>query len=411
MLFFMEAKWLGARWLLTIADALVEAGVVASVADLQHHLNLYTGTLRSSSGGPLDRAYVVVSKRAWSDAEWQAQDESVRQAGWRRLDVGVQGLATYRDLQPRTEATGPDLSSVTDDRPFLLALSRAPLTPSLVIAAMSFLGALVLALIASSRTRRSGPGVMCERAGRASASLWARLTYFFMIGAAFMGAEISLLRHTEYLVGHPTIALALTLGILLAAAGAGALITQSRPSERVSGLVLLAVSGVVAALAALEALAPVMRPIIAASPVPMALGVVVSAVVLGGAGLAMGVPFTAAVRRFDRDERSRLLPWLYAINGMGGICGAALVTPIHVVVGLPWVEGGTVALYLAAAGLGFYRPGRRQGASRSTGFGGQPSRADSRAARGVWERRPATGHHPGGCSFAGSGQTPSRHRT
>lgn len=359
MLFYLEAKWLAVRWILTIADALLEAGKVSSIEDLRHHLNMYTGTLRSTSGKALERSYIIVTKRAWSAAEWQVQDESVWREGWRRMEAGAQGLAIYRNQQPRSGTTGLDLSSVTDDRPFLQALAREPLTPSVVIAAMSFLGAVVLALVAFRSARRSGTDATPERARQARASLWAQFAYFFMIGAGFMGAEISLLRHTEYLVGHPMIALALTLGILLAAAGAGALMTQNRLGEKLPGLVVLAVSGIVAVLAALEAWVPAIRPIVAASDAPMALGMVVSAVLLGAAGLAMGVPFTAAVRLVGQEhDQSRILPWLYAINGMGGICGATLATLVHVVAGLRWVEGGTVALYLAAALLGFYRPRR-----------------------------------------------------
>jgi|GEM_PF-3853574 len=351
MVFFMEAKWMAARWMLTIADALREAEPPLSAANLDRHMNLYTAALETSSGKPLERAFVLVTKEPWSEPRWQLHDDRVRDRGWHRLRAGVSGLALYREHREQTGVTGPDLSSVTDDRPFLQALSPEPLFRSVAIATAGLLAAVFLALLGLRGARRRAPA---NGAARGWAAACAPFGFFFLIGAGFMGAEIALLRHVESLVGHPMVALALSLGLLLATAGAGALLAQKTPRPRIPALAVAAVAGVAAVLAVLEVSATGLRPLIAASVAPLATGIAMSCVLLAAAGVAMGIPFTAAVRLVaDRPDHARTLPFLYAVNGLGGICGAALATPTHVVAGLRWVETGTVLVYVAALVLAF----------------------------------------------------------
>ena len=246
-----------------------------------------------------------------------------------------------------------DISPTTDDRPFFFQFGRwsnlqlfgagwkdNPLILSgrLVLVAV-LLQALVLSLPLLVLALRGGAGPVagsCAIAG-----------YFAALGVAFMLLEISLMQRVTLFLGSPVLAAAVVLATLLAAAGAGSLVAARRAA-------LLAgpwpMTGAIAGLIALYAfgLPAVLR---AGLGLGDAARVALAVLLVVPLGLAVGVPFPAALARLAARGGSAATGLAWAANGVGSVLGPILAALLALDVGLSGVMILAGAVYLASGAV------------------------------------------------------------
>ena len=163
--------------------------------------------------------------------------------------------------------------------------------------------------------------------------------YFGGIGLAFMFLEIAFLQKLLLVVHHPTVALGLTLGTFLVAAGAGSLWADRTSAARARRTLGLAVAGILL-LGTLHAIAfDAITPLLAAWPGPAAAAA--AACLVAPLAFCMGMPFPLALRELEAP----LVPWAWGINGCASVVSAALATLIAVDLGLRNLLWLALALY------------------------------------------------------------------
>jgi hypothetical protein len=248
-----------------------------------------------------------------------------------------------------------DIAPTTDDSPFFFQFGRwrelarvrtafgeGPLTLSgrllllavlLQAAALSFLFLVIPQLRRGSRTE---PGL-----GRS-------LGYFACIGLGFMLVEISLMQRFTLLVGHPLLAVAFVLSVLLASAGLGSLwLTRRVPEQRPP-------TALFACLVALTVVQAFWGKSLLDLTLgrPLALRLLVGALAIAPQGLLLGVPLPAALSRLAARGQREVVGWGWAANGFASVVGPVIAVLIAIDLGFS-AAIGTAALAYAAAFLIF----------------------------------------------------------
>ncbi|MCC6644767.1 MAG: hypothetical protein IT374_04235 [Polyangiaceae bacterium] len=243
-----------------------------------------------------------------------------------------------------------DYRPPTDEKPFffnVIRLSAFGATPppamsgtiegnrvatrALVLSLFSTV-ALSLAAIVVPLVRRARP------AGRITRELRASLAYFGLIGLGFMMAEVGLLQRLSLVLGHPTYSLIVVLAALVAAAGLGSYVSDGWAIDRepLCYVYPVVIAGV---LLALSHLMPIVAPKI--QPLDVRSRIAISGAIAAASGFVMGFGFPGGMR-LVRATQGEETPWLWGINGVGGVVGSSLA----VVVAL---EAGLTSLFFAAA--------------------------------------------------------------
>lgn len=165
------------------------------------------------------------------------------------------------------------------------------------------------------------------------------LTYFGLVGFAFMIVEIALLQRFTLFLGHPSYSLVVILFSLLVSTAAGAYFS-SRIATAALGRVLWIAGAVLAAFAALGGfvLPPVLHALIGLSLPARAL---ITVVLVAPTGLVMGVMIPSIVRILAAVN-SPLVPWGWGVNGATSVIGTVIATVIA-------IYGGFTATFLVGA--------------------------------------------------------------
>ncbi|MBN2359645.1 MAG: hypothetical protein JXR83_09320 [Deltaproteobacteria bacterium] len=234
------------------------------------------------------------------------------------------------DTRRHEFVTSTDGRMALEDRP---VAEVAAVGTGLIAAGVGLVGVL-LPLLLARRTRR--------QLARQPLSTSVR---FVAIGLAFMFVEIALMQKLTRVVGHPSLAFAVTLGSLLVGSGAASqwlapwFARRLRPMRdamlfAAAGVGLVAV-GSSTLLYAVDAL-----------PLGPRIGV---AIALGtGIGLVLGSPFAVALTRVS--ARGESVPWAYGVNGFASVVAPALAVMLGAEIGLTSTLLIGAALY-AVAGL------------------------------------------------------------
>ena len=276
----------------------------------------------------------------WEAAEGTPND-------YARLITAADRHAFYRDYRL-------DITPTTDDRPFFfhttklkdqagVAFGRSMLFGNGLSALMTLMGisgVLVLLFVL-------GPLALGGR-GLLGTGWPGWLTYFGLLGAAFMLVEVALLQRFVLLLGHPVYSLAVTLFSLLLGTGLGSFLSRRIADEHVRSRLILALLGI----AALGVVAIVVLPPLIKAAIAWGLGVrlALAVALMLPAGLLMGVPLPAGIRLLARRQPD-LLPWVWAMNGALSVVGATLA----VFIAMNWGFSATLltgtGLYLLAAAI------------------------------------------------------------
>ncbi|MBI4700911.1 MAG: hypothetical protein HY744_07070 [Deltaproteobacteria bacterium] len=238
-------------------------------------------------------------------------------------------------------AAGIRLDPPTDDRPFFFQMlspwrpvprhtlertgvnAAAVLVLQWLVAAM---GALALVLFfapfAVGRRLARGPG------------FWRASLFFATIGLAFMLVELAWLQRFILYLGHPSLATAAVLGLMLLGAGSGAMASARLGPD------WLGRWGFAAALA-IVAMNAIVGPLMNAALGWPSLGRIgAGAALVVPVGFLLGLFFPLGMVRFAGHSR----PWLWALNGAASVLGSALSLALAMEIGFAAVA------YLGAGG-------------------------------------------------------------
>jgi len=175
------------------------------------------------------------------------------------------------------------------------------------------------------------------------------LSYFGLVGFAFMVVEIALLQRFTLFLGHPSYSLVVILFSLLLSTAAGSYASARVPVAKLNRAML--VSG--AALAGLSCIAgfvfpPVLSALIA---LPIAARIAVSAVLVAPSGVLMGAMIPCMIRALA-ERSAALVPWGWGINGAMSVVGTVVATVIAIYCGFTITFLVGAAFYLGAGVLG-----------------------------------------------------------
>lgn len=273
------------------------------------------------------------------------------------------------------EVTGArdELQPPTDDRPFFFFFKKfgdlfvlhgkqiydPGLWVVVSLGSVLSLGILFILLPLVMRLVRGGLGV----AGESRPRMVPTLTYFGVVGFAFMAVEIALMQRFTLFLGHPSYSLLVILFSVLLTTAIGARISERFEVGRLGKIMLIA--GL--ALAVLTAvygitLGDALRAMIGAA---RPLRIVITALLVAPCGLLMGVMVPSAVRVLGAAN-SPLVPWGWGVNGATSVIGTSLAT-------ITAMYGGFTATFLlgaafyAAAGLLGTVVARHHAAARTSG--------------------------------------------
>jgi hypothetical protein len=181
------------------------------------------------------------------------------------------------------------------------------------------------------------------------------LTYFGLIGLAFLLVEIPLLQRFILFLGHPAYAMATILFALLLFSGLGSL-ASLRVVLRVS------LAALVILLVILPALLPLIFELALGWVMPYRLGL--TALLLAPVGFLMGTAFPGGIGRLlAPGEKARLVPWAWAVNGAASVIASVLAALLALSFGFSWVLRLGAFLYAAAWGVVIITTRAKTGAS------------------------------------------------
>lgn len=175
------------------------------------------------------------------------------------------------------------------------------------------------------------------------------LTYFGLVGFAFMVVEIALLQRFTLFLGHPSYSLLVILFSLLLSTAGGSYLSSRFALDKLSRVMF--VSGVL--LAVLATIAGFVYPALLTALIGLSLTVriLLTVVLVAPSGVLMGAMIPSVIRRLA-DTNAQLVPWGWGINGATSVLGTVIATVIAIYFGFTatFVVGG--AMYLAAGVLG-----------------------------------------------------------
>ncbi|HMG24881.1 MAG TPA: hypothetical protein VK607_26275, partial [Kofleriaceae bacterium] len=199
--------------------------------------------------------------------------------------------------------------------------------------------------------------------GEPRGALVSTLSYFGVVGFAFMAVEIALMQRFTLFLGHPSYSLLVILFVVLLTTAIGARVSERFAIARL-GKIMMITGIALAVLTAIYGLAlgDLLRAMIGlARP----LRVVITAILVAPCGLMMGVMVPSAVRVLGAAN-SPLVPWGWGVNGATSVVGTSLATIIAMYGGFT-ATFFLGAVFYAVAGLLAPVVARHHGAGRALG--------------------------------------------
>jgi len=346
----------GQRLVILAAGALEASGI--ATRDVRRHMFFVATTDQLGT--------LVVKKTPFTRDEIDRLSLAATSAGFKPIlspfTDGTTLLEKYVDggaWGPLVTGATDELTPPTDDRPFfffftkfgdLFELSGKKIyDPSLwVLVSLGTVLALGLLFIvmplfaALFRGEAAAPG----ESRKAQVAV---LSYFALVGFAFMAIEIALLQRFTLFLGHPTYSLLVILFVVLLATAIGSRLSERFPIARLGNVMLyaglaLAVLTVVYGLVLgdlLRAMIGLARP----------LRILVTGILVAPCGLMMGVMVPSVVRILAA-AKSPLVPWGWGVNGATSVIGTSIATIIAMYVGFTATFIVGAVIYAAAGGLG-----------------------------------------------------------
>lgn len=168
--------------------------------------------------------------------------------------------------------------------------------------------------------------------------------YFVCLGLAYMFVEVFFIQKMSLLLGHPGYSIAITLGGMLSASGAGSVLSSRLPWQAVKRVtVAIALLSLV-----LGANAWLLDEVVRGALVwPMAFRVLLALLLVGIVGVLMGVPFPTGLSILAGREDG-IVAWAWGMNGIASVIAPLVNLMIAITFGLRVALLSAVVLYLLA---------------------------------------------------------------
>jgi hypothetical protein len=346
---------LATRMVLTAQAALRRQGVT----DPAQHVLLATN--KGQKGGM--RSVIVVKKSPFTEDQITASETFGDSVDVEYLlapgRLGLDRLTMIANLSTEKLPRALDeedfyLNPITDDRPFFYHIVRWSNIFSgrgaLWYFPGSAIGQIVLLLMLAQAVSIgglliAGPLLLRARAGLISRQTTQFLFYFLALGIGFMLIEISFVQKYILLLGYPTYSLSVTIVSLLVFAALGAALSRfgwAKPRRLIVGSLTI-MAGLVAAEIFLL---PILRDALLGAS--LATRIVVTVLLQCPLGLCLGTFFPTGVE-LVRQRAPGLIPWAWAINGIGSVAGTVLAVMLAMAIGFSNVALVAVAIYVLGA--------------------------------------------------------------
>jgi hypothetical protein len=257
------------------------------------------------------------------------------------LQALEQGQMTPGNVVRLAAARGLDISPVRDNSPFFHHFDVIP--PASVTLVSSIAAGLLLVILAASVAGRR----------RGSRQPHGRLLYpglFLLLGVGFMLIEVSLIQRFMLYLGQPVHVLAVVLFALLFGMSLGSIASSRIALVQIAPA--LAAAGLAGAFT-LALLSAILPPLFDATlGVSLPARIAIAAAALMPLGIVLGLPFPLAVRALALAGDNDRIPWMWAINGVASVFGAAAAVLGAMLYGLSQVLLAAVMCYAAVAVIG-----------------------------------------------------------
>jgi hypothetical protein len=225
---------------------------------------------------------------------------------------------------------------------------------ALLVVAILLAGFLIL-LPAAVLRMRSSPGDAGGSLTRIPTLV--TLSYFGLIGLAYLLVEIPLIQRFILYLGQPAYAMTTVLFSLLLFSGIGSAFSSRIPNRVALGILC-------ALLFSFPWLLPILFSATLGAPFPLRLGLAI--LILAPLGICMGVPFPAGIHWIGSEidlQTNRsvpLIPWAWAVNGTASVVAAVLAALLALTYGYGLVLLVGASCYLGgwvmAVAMGRLRP-------------------------------------------------------
>jgi len=171
------------------------------------------------------------------------------------------------------------------------------------------------------------------------------LTYFLLLGFAYMFLEMDFIQKMTMLIGHPVFGVAVTLTGFLLFSGLGSLASQylfKPASLRRIKLAVLVI--VIVGLFEIAILASSFDWLISFS---QPLRILTGLIIIAPLAFFMGMPFPIAIKQLGANFQP-LVPWAWGINGFASVTGAVLGTLLAISMGFTALALIALICYLLA---------------------------------------------------------------
>jgi len=168
--------------------------------------------------------------------------------------------------------------------------------------------------------------------------------YFLLIGFAFLFVEIAFIHRFSLFLGHPLVAISVTLAGFLVSAGLGSGISKRVAARWPEEAIILAVAAIVSLGAIYAILLPPLFGGLMGLPLSAKIAVAVG--LLAPLGFVMGLPFPLGLARVS-DCAPRLVPWAWGINGCASVVAAVMASLLAMHIGFTTVLALALGLYTA----------------------------------------------------------------
>lgn len=321
----------------------------------------------------LNVATLLVSPSPLSAADLDAVEAVSRERGFAVLvsprepghDPRLAAIVRSQSLVELDAATADDVFDYrppTDARPFFFNMLRprawlqgaTGVGPGVIAGNLRATGTLVAILAVSMAFVAATIVIPLASSGRPALplrTLAAGLSYFSVIGAAFMCVQVAFLQRFSVLLGHPTYALVVVLFAMLLCAGAGSMVSE-RLLGRTGGRFIVCTSILAAGLAVVAASVAT----ICATAVAWSLAARIASVlaVVAPISFLLGLCFPHGARLIQGQDQSTLA-WMWGANGAAGVVASIAAVMISMTLGIEanlWMAGAAYALLpLLAKGM------------------------------------------------------------
>lgn len=171
--------------------------------------------------------------------------------------------------------------------------------------------------------------------------------YFVCLGIGYMFVEVLFIQKMSLLLGHPAYAIAVTLGGMLLASGAGSVLSTRLPWETAKRVTVV----IVILLFLLSVHAWLLDDIVRGTLAwPLVFRVLLALFIVGTTGALMGVPFPTGLHMMNAQvsKTEGMVAWAWGMNGVASVMAPLLNLIVSVTFGLRIALLSAAALYLLA---------------------------------------------------------------